>query len=87
MRRVAFAYNDFMFTHTEAEGELDRNTASGADGGRISGLGGGVNYDTRNGIFFSTKSRLADACSYRESALTGSQFNYRQPALTAQAYS
>lgn len=83
---LRYAFDDFRFTRKETGGELDRNTVIGADGGRISGLGGGINYDTRNSIFFPTKGWLVDASIYTESALTGSQFNYRRLSADAAHY-
>ena len=83
---LRYAYDDFTFTRKEPGGELERKTVSGADGGRISGLGGGINYDTRNSLFFPTEGWLVDASLYTESALTGSQFNYRRLSADAAHY-
>jgi outer membrane protein assembly factor BamA len=83
---LRYAYDDFTFTRKEAGGVLDRDAVTGSDGGRISGLGAGINYDTRNSIFFPTKGWLLDASLYSESALTGSQFNYRRISLDAARY-
>jgi len=83
---LRYAYDDFTFTRKEAGGELDRNTVRGSEGGRISGLGAGINYDTRNSIFFPNQGWLVDASVYTESALTGSQFNYRRITADASHY-
>jgi len=83
---LRYAYDDFTFTRKETGGELDRNTVLGSDGGRVSGLGAGINYDTRNSIFFPTQGWLIDASVYTESALTGSQFNYRRISADAAHY-
>jgi outer membrane protein assembly factor BamA len=83
---LRYAYDDFTFTRKESGGELDRNTVLGSNGGRISGLGGGINYDTRNSIFFPTQGWLVDASVYTESSLTGSQFNYRRISADAAHY-
>jgi outer membrane protein assembly factor BamA len=83
---LRYAYDDFTFTRKESGGELDQNKVLGSNGGRISGLGGGINYDTRNSIFFPTQGWLVDASLYSESSLTGSPFNYRRISADAARY-
>jgi outer membrane protein assembly factor BamA len=83
---LRYAFDDFTFTRTAPGGLLERGAVFGADGGRISGLGGGINYDTRNSIFFPTQGWLIDASLYTESALTGSQFDYRRLSADASKY-
>jgi outer membrane protein assembly factor BamA len=83
---LRYAYDDFTYTRTVPGGELDRNTVTGADGGRISGLGAGINYDTRNNLFFPTRGWLLDASIYAESSWTGSQFSYRRFSADASHY-
>lgn len=83
---LRYAYDDFRFTRTAPGGVLARGEVAGASGGRISGLGGGINYDTRNSIFFPTKGWLVDASLYTESAFTGSQFDYRRLSADVARY-
>lgn len=80
------AFDDFRFTRKEEGGELDRNTVTGSNGGRVSGIGAGINYDTRDNIFFPGRGWLVDASAYGESSLTGSQFNYRRFSADAARY-
>jgi len=83
---LRYAYDDFTFTRIDLGGELDRNTVVGANGGRISGVGAGINYDTRNSLFFPTRGWLLDASIYGESRVTGSQFSYRRFSADASHY-
>lgn len=83
---IRYAYDDFNFTRKAPGGELERNTVLGSNGGRISGLGAGINYDTRNSIFFPTQGWLLDASIYAESELTGSQFKYSRLSADASKY-
>jgi len=83
---LRYAYDDFRFTRKEAGGELDRNTVTGSNGGRVSGVGVGINYDTRDNIFFPSKGWLMDASLYGESALTGSVFRYRRVSADVARY-
>lgn len=83
---LRYALDDFRFTRKEEGGELDRNTVTGSNGGRVSGLGAGINYDTRDNIFFPGRGWLVDASVYGESSLTGSQFSYRRVSADAARY-
>jgi outer membrane protein assembly factor BamA len=75
---LRYAYDDFTFTRTESGGWLERGLVSGSDGGRISGVGVGMNYDTRDVLFFPKNGWLADVSGYAEGAATGSQFEYQR---------
>ncbi len=75
---LRYAYDDFRFTRKEPDGILAMNQLSGSNGGRISGLGGGINYDTRNNLFSPSEGWLVDASVYAEGRGTGSQFHYQR---------
>jgi hypothetical protein len=83
---IRYAFDDFRFTRTDPDGVLAQGTLSGSEGGRVSGLGLGINYDTRSSIFFPTKGWLVDASLYGESKVTGSQFDYRRISVDAARY-
>jgi outer membrane protein assembly factor BamA len=83
---LRYAYDDFTFTRIEPDGILAKGELTGANGGRVSGIGAGINYDSRNSIFYPTRGWLVDANIYGEAAITGSQFNYRRLSVDAAYY-
>lgn len=83
---LRYAFDDFDFTRRDPDGLLVRNEVPGSDGGRISGVGAGFNYDTRNSIFFPEKGLLAEGIVYAESRQTGSQFTYQRLSLDVAKY-
>ena len=83
---LRYAFDDFEFTKRAPEGLLVKNEVPGSNGGRISGIGAGFNYDTRNSIFFPNKGLLAEGIVYAESAVTGSQFKYQRVSFDVSNY-
>ncbi len=83
---LRYAFDDFDFTKRDPSGLLVRNEVAGSNGGRISGIGAGFNYDTRNSIFFPDRGVLAEGIVYAESKATGSQFTYQRLSLDASKY-
>jgi outer membrane protein assembly factor BamA len=83
---LRYAFDDFDFTRRDPNGLLVRNEVPGSDGGRISGVGAGFNYDTRNSIFFPEKGILAEGIVYAEARQTGSQFTYQRISLDVAKY-
>lgn len=81
-----YTFDNFRFTRTDPDGVLTQRELVGSNGGRVSGLGFGINYDTRSSIFFPTKGWLVDASLYAESRFTGSQFDYRRVSVDAARY-
>jgi outer membrane protein assembly factor BamA len=85
-RKIQYAFDDFTFTRRDPQGLLANQPIAGSNGGRISGIGAGFNYDTRNSIFFPNTGILAEGIFYAESRLTGSEFTYRRVSLDASKY-
>jgi outer membrane protein assembly factor BamA len=83
---LRYAYDDFTFTKRAPDGLLIRDEVAGSNGGRISGVGAGFNYDTRNSIFFPDKGWLVEGVLYTESKQTGSQFKYNRISVDAAKY-
>lgn len=83
---LRYAYDDFNITRKDPDGILVLNNISGSNGGRISGIGAGINLDTRNNLFFPSKGRLVDASVYAEGRNTGSQFVYQRFSIDAAQY-
>jgi outer membrane protein assembly factor BamA len=83
---LRYAFDDFDFTRRDPMGLLVLDQVPGSNGGRISGVGAGFNYDTRNSIFFPTKGVLAEGVLYAESKATGSQFKYQRLSFDVAKY-
>jgi outer membrane protein assembly factor BamA len=83
---IRYAFDDFTYTRTMPGGVLENKAVTGSAGGRISGAGVGMNYDTRNSLFFPTTGWLADLSIYAESAFTGSQFTYQRLSADVARY-
>jgi outer membrane protein assembly factor BamA len=73
---LRYAFDDFQFTRTDENGILAQKTLSGSNGGLISGLGLGINIDTRNIQFFPSKGWFGEMSIYDEGRWSGSEFNY-----------
>jgi outer membrane protein assembly factor BamA len=75
---LRYAFDQFEFKLRDTSGLLIRENITGFNGGRASGLGAGINYDTRDLLFFPRKGWLVDAQVYAEGQATGSQFTYQR---------
>ena len=51
---------------------------TGSNGGRVSGGGLVVNYDTRNSLFYPTQGWLVEGQLYTEGEYSGSDFDYQK---------
>lgn len=83
---LRYAFDDFTFTKVEPGGLLAQKLVAGSDGGRVSGIGLGLNYDTRNSLFFPSNGWLVDAGGYGEGAISGSEFRYSRWSVDASKY-
>jgi outer membrane protein assembly factor BamA len=83
---LRYALDDFQFTRTDPNGILAQKTLSGSEGGRISGLGLGINVDTRNIQFFPSKGWFGELSIYDEGRWSGSEFNYTRFTLDLTHY-
>ena len=83
---LRYALDDFAFSNRQPGGLLDRAAVTGSNGGRVSGLGPGLNFDTRNSIFFPSSGWWVDAVWLTESRWTGSDFRYQRWTLDVSRY-
>jgi outer membrane protein assembly factor BamA len=83
---LRYVFDDFNFTRRDPEGFLVENKVTGANGGRVSGGGLVVNYDSRNSLFYPTKGWLVEGQLYTEGAYTGSDFSYQKLVVDASKY-
>ena len=63
---LRYAYDDFNFTKRADEGILIKNKLTGSSGGRVSGVGAIVNYDTRDALFSPTTGWVVEGQLYTE---------------------
>jgi outer membrane protein assembly factor BamA len=83
---VRYVYDDFKIDHRDSSGLLLTEKPIGYNGGRVSGLGVLVNYDSRNSIFFPSNGFLMETMFYAERGFTGSDFNYNRFSIDASNY-
>jgi outer membrane protein assembly factor BamA len=83
---LRYVFDDFTFTKRDPDGLLIRDDITGSNGGRVSGGGAIVNYDTRNSLFFPSEGWVVEGQLYVEGAYTGSDFRYQRIAIDAAKY-
>ena len=83
---LRYVYDDFKFTKRDPEGNLVKSNVVGANGGRVSGVGLSVNYDTRDLLFFPSKGWVVEGQLYTEGSYSGSDFSYQRLAVDAARY-
>lgn len=85
---VRYAFDDFTFTQKDstASSVLLDSKLTGANGGRVSGVGLQTNYDSRDRLFYPTKGWVAEAFVYTEGAYSGSDFNYQRLSADVSHY-
>ncbi len=81
-----YAFDDFTFTKRDPNGLLVKEDVVGANGGRVSGGGLVVNYDTRNSLFFPTKGWVVEGYLTTDGSYTGSDFSYQKLVVDAAKY-
>ena len=81
-----YAFDDFTFTRVDSGGLLEERAVIGSTGGRVSGLGAQLNYDTRDALFFPYRGSVVEAYLYGEGQVTGSNFNYQRLSVDASQY-
>jgi outer membrane protein assembly factor BamA len=85
---VRYAFDDFTFTKKDSSssGILIDNKLTGANGGRVSGVGIQTNYDSRDRLFYPTKGWVAEAFVYTEGTYSGSDFKYQRLSADVSHY-
>lgn len=83
---LRYVFDDFNFTRRDPEGFLVENKVIGSNGGRVSGGGLVVNYDSRNSLFYPTQGWLVEGQLYTEGSYTGSDFSYQKLVIDASKY-
>lgn len=78
---LKYTFDDFDITKTDSLGELRNGTITGSNGGRISGIGIVVNYDTRDNTFY-PRQGWNNSFSYEKfNKAFGSDFNYQLTSI------
>lgn len=83
---MRYVFDDFNFTKRNPNGQLIEGKVTGSNGGRISGGGLVVNYDTRNSLFYPTRGWLVEGLLYTEGGYSGSDFDYQKFVVDASKY-
>lgn len=83
---MRYVYDDFNFTKRNPNGQLIEGKVTGSNGGRVSGGGLVVNYDTRNSLFYPTRGWLVEGLLYTEGGYSGSDFDYQKFVIDASKY-
>lgn len=83
---LRYVFDDFNFTKRDPKGQLIQDKIVGSNGGRVSGGGLVVNYDTRNSLFYPTKGWVVEGQLYTEGGYLGSDFDYQKLVVDAAKY-
>ena len=83
---IRYTFDDKSITRRDSFGFLERDRPEGWQGGRVSGAGLGLNYDTRDQIFYPNRGYLIESQLYTEGGYTGSDFRYDRFAVDAARY-
>jgi len=83
---IRYWMDDLEIKETEDGGLLDMGSATGSNGGLLSGLGFVFNYDSRDNIFFPSKGIYSELVLFANSKSLGSDFSYTKYSLDASAY-
>ena len=83
---IKYSYDDFHITRVENGGILDQKLVAGFAGGRISGLGAIVKWDTRNSVFYPTKGWYIEGSYLRFGKSIGSNYVYDMNWVDARKY-
>lgn len=73
---IRYSLDNFTQLEPDPEGLLVKEKITGYQGGVSSSLGIGVNYDTRDALFYPTEGWLCEATIGAEDRITGSTFKY-----------
>lgn len=79
-------FDDYRITSVENDGLLAQQPITGRQGGKISGLGLVLNYDSRDQIFFPSQGQLAQLVLYSNQQAFGSDFNFNRLTLDVSQY-
>ncbi len=73
---LRYAYDSYRITQTKRNGQLDKGNFIGKSGGRISGIGPLLYYDSRNSQLYPTRGIFAETGFQYFGKIIGSDFNY-----------
>lgn len=73
---LRYAFDDFKITLRDSTAQLATAGITGADDGRVSGIGVVYNFDSRDQLFSPEKGWLIEVLAYTEGKATGSDFSY-----------
>ncbi|MGM0478246.1 MAG: BamA/TamA family outer membrane protein [Bacteroidota bacterium] len=83
---LKYTFDAFDITEKEAGGRLIQDAYPGTQGGKISGLGAIIKYDTRDHIFYPTSGYKVQASYERFDPAIGSDFQYHLTWIDAVRY-
>ncbi|MEX2484700.1 MAG: BamA/TamA family outer membrane protein [Brumimicrobium sp.] len=83
---IKFTFDDFEITEKETGGRLAQGLYPGSNGGKISGLGTVVKYDTRDNNFYPTTGYKLLASYEKFDEIIGSDFDYHLTWVNAIRY-
>jgi len=83
---LRYAFDNFDLTPRNPDGLLTKGRTPGAEGGTVSGVGIGANYDTRNSLFYPSRGWLGETTIYTENNWTGSDFQYTRLSADVSRY-
>lgn len=79
-------YENYAITRVDPDGLLATGTVPGGRGGRITGLGLGLFYDTRDAVFYPTSGLVADLTYLGHGRAIGSNFEYSRYVSDVSSY-
>ncbi|MGF7215561.1 outer membrane protein assembly factor BamA [Spirosoma lacussanchae] len=83
---LRYEYEKYTITSVEPDGLLATGTVPGGLGSRISGLGLGLLYDTRNTIFYPDRGIFANISYLGHGRAVGSEFSYNRYVADVSLY-
>lgn len=83
---LRYEYENYNITQVDPAGLLATQTIAGSTGGRISGGGLGLFYDTRDNVFFPSKGVIADFSYLDHKQRFGSDFRYDRYVVDVSVY-
>lgn len=78
---LKYTFDDFYIVQRDPTGELFKDVIPGSDGGRISGVGGIIKYDTRDDAVYPRSGWNNSFSSENFNNFIGSEFNYQLTTL------
>ncbi len=81
-----FVYDDFEIIYREGNPVFNSGVVPGSAGGRVSGFGTLLNFDSRDHQFLPSRGIVLEGMVYAENEYTGSHFNYQRYSLDVSTY-